>query len=442
MEIRNGRATVTRENGKSGTAGEDHSKRTRHPGLVINVELTRTLAALAAVALLSLTACAQTSQTEGGASSSPAGIGSDGCVTQYDANADYFPEKTSFSHATGVTVEYHGSYKTVTVKEPLQGASPETYVLVQCGANPELPSELANAQRISIPVRRAATSSTTQLPAFELLGATDSLAAVQSPAFVWSEPITKLIADGKIVGFGNDSGGINVETLAAATPDLFFSSGTPDPAYDKIRELKIPVVGNSEWLENTPLGRSEWLKFTALFTNTEGTANQVFQKIESDYTAVKDKVQQTTERPTAITGAPFNGEWARPGGRSYVAAFLADAGMTYVFADDESNSSIPTAIETMLEAGARADIWLNADMMKKWPTISAIGTDDPRLVTIKAAQDGRVYNPTKRINAAGGNDYWEQGVVRPDLVLRDLAKAAHPELFADQDYTFYEQLPA
>ena len=442
MEIRNGRATVTHDTGKPGTASEDNPIRTRYPGLVINVELTRTLAALVAVTLLSLTACAQTSRTEGSASGSPTGTGSDGCITQYDTNADYFPEKTSFSHATWVTVEYHGSYKTVTVKEPLQGASSETYVLVQCGANPELPSELADAQRISIPVRRAAPSSTTQLPAFELLGVTDSLVAVESPAFVWSEPVTKLIADGKITGFGNESGGINVESLAAATPDLFFSSGTPNPAYDKIRELKIPVVGNSEWLENTPLGRSEWLKFTALFTNTEGTANQVFQQIESDYTAVKDKVQQTTDRPTAITGAPFNGEWARPGGRSYMAAFLADAGMTYVFAEDESNGSTQTAIETMLEAGARADIWLNADMMKKWPTISAIGADDPTLATIKAAQDGRVYNPTKRINAAGGNDYWEQGVVRPDLVLRDLAKAAHPELFADQDYTFYEQLPA
>jgi ABC transporter, substrate-binding protein len=411
--------------------------------MVITVELTRTLAALAVIALLPLTACAQTTQTgDAGASNSPAGVGSDGCVTQYDANADYFPDKTSFSQATGVTVEYHGSYKTVTVKEPVKGASPETYVLVQCGANPELPSDLASAQRITIPVHRAATSSTTQLPAFELLKATDSLAAVESPAFVWSDPITKLIADGKIVGFGNESGGINVEALAAATPDLFFSSGMPDPAYDKIRELKIPVVGNAEWLENTPLGRAEWLKFTALFTNTESTANQVFQQIETDYSAVKDKVQQTTERPTAIVGAPFNGEWSRPGGRSYVAAFLADAGMTYVFADDESNGSNPTPIETMLEAGARADIWVNADMMKKWATVSAIGADDPRLATVKAAQDGRVYNPTKRINAAGGNDYWQQGVVRPDLVLRDLAKAAHPDLFADQDYVFYEQLPA
>ena len=410
---------------------------------MINVEFTRTLAAFAAVTLLPLAACSQSTTTgDGSPSASPTGRGSDGCVTQYDANADYFPDKASFTQAAGVTVEYHGSYKTVTVKEPVQGASPETYVLVQCGASPELPAELASAQRISIPVHRAATSSTTQLPAFELLNVTDSLAAVESPAMVWSDPIVKRIAEGKITGFGNESGGMNVETVAAATPDVFFSSGTPDPAYDKIRELGIPVVGNAEWLENTPLGRAEWLKFTALFTNTESTANQVFTQIETDYTAVKEKAQQATDRPSVIAGAPFNGQWYRAGGRSYLAAFLADAGMKYVFADDESSGSDPAQIETMLEAGAQADIWVNADMTKKWQTISAIGAEDPNLATIKGARDGRVYNPTKRINAGGGNDYWQLGVVRPDLVLRDLTKVAHPDLFTDQEFTFYEQLPA
>lgn len=106
-------------------------------------------------------------------------------------------------------------------------------------------------------MHRAAISSITQLPAFELLRATDSLAAVQFPAFIWSEFIIKLIADGKIVGLSNDSGGINAETLMTVTPDLSLSSGTPDPIYDKTRELKVPVADNSEWLENTPLGRSE-----------------------------------------------------------------------------------------------------------------------------------------------------------------------------------------
>lgn len=231
------------------------------------------------------------------------------------------------------------------------------------------------------------------------------MAAVQSPTFVWSELIAKLIAGDKTVGFDNDSGDISAETLTAATPDLFFSSGTPGPAYGEIRELRIPVIGNSEWLGNASPSRSEWLKFTVLFTNTEDTINQVFRKIGSDYAAVKGRIQQTTRRPTTITGAPLSGEWTRPGSRSYAAAFLADVNMTHVSVDDESSGSIPTIIEAMLGAGARTDIWFNADVAKKWSIISAISIDDPRLVTIRTARDGRVYNPTKRISAMGGSDY-------------------------------------
>ena len=32
-----------------------------------------------------------------------------------------------------------------------------------------------------------------------------------------------------------------------------------------------------------------------------------------------------------------------------------------------------------------------------------------------------VWNDNKRVNAKGGNDIWQSGVARPDLVLRDLA---------------------
>ena len=37
-----------------------------------------------------------------------------------------------------------------------------------------------------------------------------------------------------------------------------------------------------------------------------------------------------------------------------------------------------------------------------------------------------VWNDNKRVNAKGGNDIWQSGVVRPDLVLRDLAGILHP----------------
>ncbi|MDO5066650.1 MAG: ABC transporter substrate-binding protein [Propionibacteriaceae bacterium] len=400
----------------------------------------RTFTVLAALTVL-LAGCTPQNPTPSPGQSPSAAMGADGCLTSYDPAADYFPDKVTFSHAGGITVEYHGSYKKVTVTEPVAGADPETYVLVQCGATPELSADLADAQRVNIPVKRAVTSSTTQIPAFELLGVTDALAGVGTPQLVSSETVSKRIADGAVVGISDASGVLNIETIAAAEPDVFISSGTPDPAHDKLRELKIPVLGNSEWLESSPLGRAEWLKFTALLTNTEAKANEVFTTIESDYEAVRAKVADVTERPSVFTGAPYEGEWYKAGGRSYAAQLLADAGMTYVFADDEANGSQPVAIEVMLEAAADADLWVNADYTGLWADSSAIEAVDPRLMELKAAKQGQVHNPVLRINEAGGNDYWEQGVVRPDLVLRDLAKIAHPELFADVEFVFYSQLP-
>ena len=44
-----------------------------------------------------------------------------------------------------------------------------------------------------------------------------------------------------------------------------------------------------------------------------------------------------------------------------------------------------------------------------------------------------------RTNAAGGNDYFESGVVHPELVLRDLIKIFHPEL-VEEDFVYYKRL--
>ena len=54
-------------------------------------------------------------------------------------------------------------------------------------------------------------------------------------------------------------------------------------------------------------------------------------------------------------------------------------------------------------------------------------------------QAGAVYNCNKRLNAAGGNDYWESGVIHPDLILQDLIRIFHPEL-TDAEPTYYRKL--
>ena len=50
-----------------------------------------------------------------------------------------------------------------------------------------------------------------------------------------------------------------------------------------------------------------------------------------------------------------------------------------------------------------------------------------------------VWNDNKRVNAKGGNDIWQSGVVRPDLVLRDLAGILHP-IEDNNDVIYYKPI--
>ena len=43
-------------------------------------------------------------------------------------------------------------------------------------------------------------------------------------------------------------------------------------------------------------------------------------------------------------------------------------------------------------------------------------------------------------NAAGGSDFWESGVLRPDRVLADLVHIFHPELSETDELYYYRQL--
>lgn len=66
----------------------------------------------------------------------------------------------------------------------------------------------------------------------------------------------------------------------------------------------------------------------------------------------------------------------------------------------------------------------------------------PKFAETACVRRGRVYNCDKRTNAAGGNDYWESGVVRPDAVLHDLIVIFHPEALdaADRNTCYYRRL--
>jgi iron complex transport system substrate-binding protein len=301
------------------------------------------------------------------------------------------------------------------------------------------PADTGDALVIEVPVNRIVAMTMTQLPHLSELGVLDTLVGVDSFLYINNPDVRKKIEAGELVEIGS-GGQVNVEQALDLQPDLIMTYGVGNPEYDahpKLLEANLKVVLDSEYMETSPLGRAEWIKFTAAFFNREAQATRVYSTIAGRYKEMAAKARSAATRPTVFTGAPYKGTWYMPGGKSYVAQLLADAGANYLWADDTSTGSQPLSFEEVFERARNADFWLNAGM---WKSLADAKVEDERLTRFAAFQKGNVFNNNKRLNENGGNDYWETGVTNPHLVLADLIKIFHPELLPDHELYFYQQL--
>jgi len=126
-----------------------------------------------------------------------------------------------------------------------------------------------------------------------------------------------------------------------------------------------------------------------------------------------------------------------PGGASYIATFLADAGADYVFEDIQGSGAQPLDFEVVLERAKDADYWINVGAVTD---LSALAAMDARYADFKAFQDGNVYTYSKRVNELGAVDYFESGAAMPDVILMDLIKALHPGALPEHEFFFYQAL--
>lgn len=360
------------------------------------------------------------------------------CLTTFDSTVDYFPEKAVIEYASGFEVEYHQSYKVVRVTKPWQGAEAGfEYMLLQCGApKPEVPE---GTTIIEIPVHSLVSMSTTYLPVLEMLGVLDTLVGVDDLAFAYSPAVQALGTAGKIEVIGGGAG-VNLEKVAILDPDVIMTYGIGVPDYDahpKLIEAGYPVVMNGEFIEPTPLKRAEWIKFIALFYNLEGLATEKFESIAEEYNHLVELAEGAAEKPLVLFNTPYEGTWYIPGGESFLASLLRDAGGTYAWADDPTTGSLPLSIESVLEKSAESTVWLNPGFVSSLKDIEAI---DARLAEFTAYKSGMVFNYNARMSAGGGIDYFESGVTSPHVVLADLIKILHPELLPDHKLFYYQQL--
>lgn len=275
------------------------------------------------------------------------------------------------------------------------------------------------------PLNRIVCLSSTHVGALCLLDAREKIVGVSSRNYIYDS----LLLSSPLEELG-ESNQLNFEKLYALKPDLVMLF-TIDPASNsiiqKLQRMKIPFIINAEFKEKGPLAQAEWIKLFGALTDRAHAADSLFNLVEVNYMSIKNRCAQISPKPKVLINIPWNGVWYMSGKESIIAQLIADAGGHYLFNELQVNGTIPMSFEGVYSKGKDADYWINTGICKKQ---SDLLLEDKKLNLFKAYRNRQLYNNVRRMRSSGGNDFWELGVMRPDLVLEDLdliftARAPH-----------------
>lgn len=301
-----------------------------------------------------------------------------------------------------------------------------------------VPDSLQNKNIIRTPIQRIICMSTSHLGFIEVLSENNSVVGISGANYVSNPQILQYVESGKVVdvGYGQN---LNYEMILNQHPDVVMLYGVGSEVtthVKKLEELGIPVIMNAEYLEETPLGKVEWIKFVGALYQKENEAQQFFTQIKEDYLSLKEKVKDKQNKPKVLVGSPYKDSWWIPGGDSYLANMIKDAGGDYIGKDNDSHESYVISFENALTYGNEVDVWINMGLLSSRKDIIAT---DQRFKNFGVLKSGRLFNNNNKMSENGGNDFWESGTVYPNLILRDLISVFYPGTI-NEDLVYYKEV--
>jgi len=347
--------------------------------------------------------------------------------------------QTSFiGHAVGFDLVPYDKYSILHLFRHYNDAKDTlSFVLKKDGA--VVDSGFKKLKQIQVPLYHIALLHSSYLSFFDLLETSDHLGAISEGKYIFNQKMFNAVVNGVLpeVGYGEL---LDKEKLLALGISAVITVGwpnAPNKSQQLLGELGIPVLIFSDWQETTLLGRLEWLKVIAALTGKEDAADSIFSEIASRYNTLQLLTAAIDKKPDIICNLPYKGSWYMPGGDSYISNVLQDAGANYLWSDQQGTGGIQIDFEAVYAKGISADYWINPGFAG---VIVDIVENDERLKDFRAVISGHVYNNNKRVSREIANDYWESGIVKPDVVLADLIRIFHPELLPDHELYYYQNI--
>ena len=346
-------------------------------------------------------------------------------------NTNFHP-KSSIKYAKGFDIISTKNEKKLIIKNPYSNTSNNFEYIIKKGIHEHL-------NVINTPIKKIVVTSTTHIPMLELLGEEKALVGFQNTDYISSTKTRNRIDAGFVKELGNEAA-LNTESLLELKPDavIGFTMDNYNKTFNLIEKHGIPVIINGDWREETPLGRAEWIKFFGVLFNKERLADSIFKTIEVDYLAAKYIAKQNTKHPSILSGAIMRNDiWSLPAGESFVAQFLLDANVNYLWKNSKGKGSLQLSYESVLEKAQHAEYWIAPGYFS---SKAQLLENNPHYKNFTAFKNNNIYTASTKRGVKGGVMYYELGPTRPDLILQDIIKITNPDVLPNYTLTFFEQM--
>ncbi|MEL6557931.1 MAG: ABC transporter substrate-binding protein [Bacteroidota bacterium] len=339
-------------------------------------------------------------------------------------------------YAKHFAVSVNEAFKTVIVYNPWEeGDTLASYLLYPKGT--KAPDAEWAEFKIPVPIEKVVATSSPHVGFVGLIQELDKITGVAEDRYIYSSYLYEKIGRGEVGQVGSLKNS-NLEVLLDLSPDLVMKTGVDNVKSEDARliDAGVAVSYNVEWMENNMLARAEWVKLVGAFFNKDQMADSIFKEVEREYLRALAATKEVKNRPFVMTGNNFKGTWYMPSAESYITKLINDAGGDYKYKNEVATGSLPLSFEVVLDDMIDADFWIGprAQSMKE------LEARDERYELFKSFREGNVYTFNKRTSKNGGNDYWESGMTRPDIILKDVIKIFHPELLPEHELYYYKKL--
>lgn len=276
------------------------------------------------------------------------------------------------------------------------------------------------------PVSKIVCMSSTHLACLSALGADSVICAVSGIRYIsdanvrtrYSETMEGNGGSHPLYDIGYDNM-LDYERILSLAPDLVvaYSAGGTEPRHiSRLRSLGLPVLVLHDYREEHPLARAEYVRLFGEITGRQAVSDSLFSQVRDRYLSMA--VPDSPAKVKVLINVPYSDAWYVPGRQNYMARLVADAGGEILGSEEGVTGSGIISLEQAYSLSMQAGLWLNPGSCRSRRELASMHQLFPSFGPL--AKGLPIYNNTLGVNSGGGNDFWESGAVRPDLILEDL----------------------